>query len=42
MSGWGELAAAFAVLLLSHAVSVRPGAKAALVGRLGTTGFTLA
>lgn len=42
LAGWGEFAAAILIFLLSHSLPVRPRAKAALVARLGSSGFTLA
>ena len=42
MGDWAELAAAFAVFLLSHSLLVRPANKARLVAALGPRGFTLA
>ncbi|WP_300512982.1 NnrU family protein [Aliiroseovarius sp.] len=42
LGGWGEFLLAFAVFFLSHSIPTRPGVKAALVGRLGARGFTLA
>ncbi|SNS90133.1 NnrU family protein [Tropicimonas sediminicola] len=42
MGDWAELAAAFAVFLLSHSLPVRPANKARLVAALGPHGFTLA
>ncbi|MFD0980478.1 NnrU family protein [Tropicimonas aquimaris] len=42
MGDWAELAAAFAVFLLSHSLPVRPANKARLVAALGPRGFTLA
>lgn len=38
--GWMELAAAFTLFLLSHAIPVRPPVKSWLVARLGQGGFT--
>lgn len=35
MSGWGEVLAAFAVFLLSHALPAQPAVREVLVGRLG-------
>ncbi|MDV7142301.1 NnrU family protein [Tropicimonas sp. TH_r6] len=41
-SGWGEFLAALVFFLVSHSIPVRPPVKAALVARLGASGFTLA
>ena len=40
--GWTGFAAVFAGFFLTHSVPVRPGAKARLVGLLGSRGFGLA
>lgn len=42
MSGWFEYIAAFVVFFLTHSIPVRPPVKAALVGRIGARGFTMA
>ncbi|WP_224825937.1 NnrU family protein [Cognatishimia sp. MH4019] len=42
MQGWASFIAAFVVFFLSHSIPVRPPVRAALVRRLGPTGFTLA
>lgn len=41
MSGWAECGAALAMLLLSHAVPVRPAVKGAVIARTGARSFTL-
>jgi len=42
MSGWGEMAAAFAVFLLSHALPARPALRRKLASALGERGYLLA
>lgn len=42
MSGWFEYIAAFMVFFLTHSIPVRSPVKAALVGRIGARGFTIA
>jgi uncharacterized membrane protein len=42
MGGWGELLAAFAAFLLSHALPARPALRRRLAGVLGERGYLLA
>lgn len=42
MGGWGELAAAFAVFLASHALPARPAVRRPLTAALGERGYLIA
>jgi uncharacterized membrane protein len=42
MGGWGEMAAAFGVFLVSHAVPARPPVRSRLVAGLGRRGYLIA
>lgn len=41
IGGWGEMAAAFGVFLVSHAVPARPPVRTRMVGRLGRRGYLI-